>query len=91
MQCFIQQWLPTLWQQFGESSFLFQHDIAPSHQVYVQKFAEFEVEEVDSPAQSSDFNLIQNLWDELVIVSQALLPNISCQVPKSYGKPYCNV
>ena len=41
--------LPTLWQQFGEGPFLFQHDIAPVHKARsIQKwFVEIGVEELD--------------------------------------------
>ena len=48
--------LPTLWQQFGEGPFLFQHDNAPVHKARsIQKwFVEIGVEELDWPAQSSD-------------------------------------
>jgi hypothetical protein len=44
--------LPTLWQKFGEGSFLFQ-----------KWFAEIVEEELDWPAQN--LNLIKHLWDEL--------------------------
>ena len=45
--------LPTLWQQFGEGPFLFQHDNAPVHKVRsMQKsFGEVGVEELDWPAE----------------------------------------
>jgi hypothetical protein len=41
--------LPTLWQQFGEGSFLFQHDNAPVHKARsIRKwFVERSVEELD--------------------------------------------
>ena len=47
--------LPTLWQQFREGPFLFQHDNALVHKVRsIQKwFVEIGVEELDWPAQSS--------------------------------------
>jgi hypothetical protein len=50
--------LPTLWQQFREGPFLFQHDNAPMHKArYIKKlFVEIGVEEIDRPAQSADLN-----------------------------------
>ena len=58
---------PTLWQQFGEGPFLFQHDTAPVHKVRsIQKwFVETGVEELDWPAHSPDLKPIEHLWDEL--------------------------
>jgi hypothetical protein len=59
--------LPTLWQQFGEDPFLFQHDNAPMHKARpIQKwFVKIGVEELDCSAQSPDLNPIKQLWDEL--------------------------
>ena len=41
--------LPTLWKQFGDGSFLFQHDSAPVHRARSIKtwMSEFGVEELD--------------------------------------------
>jgi hypothetical protein len=48
--------LPTLWQQFGEGPFQFQHDNSPVHKMRsIQKcFVDISVEELDWPAQSPD-------------------------------------
>ena len=56
--------LPTLWQQFGEGPFLFQHDNAPVHKARsTQKwFVEIGVEELDWSAQSPDLNP-KHLWE----------------------------
>ena len=58
--------LPTLWQQFGEGPFLFQHDNnAPVHKARsIQKgFVEIGVEELHWPAQSPNLNPIELLWN----------------------------
>ena len=75
--------LPTLWQQFGEGPFLFQHDNAPVHKARsIQKwFVEIGVEELDWPAQRShDLNLIEHLWDELECRLRAR-PNLPTSLP----------
>ena len=74
--------LPTLWQQFGEGPFLFQHDNAPMHKARsIQKwFFEIGVEELDCPAQISDLNPIEHLWDEMECRLQAR-PNHPTSVP----------
>ena len=70
--------LPTLWQQFGDGPFLFQHynalvRIARSIQKW---FVEISVEELDWPAQSHDLDPIEHLWDEL-----EARPNCPTSVP----------
>ena len=57
--------LPTLWQQFGESPFVFQHDNAPLHKARFIWFAEIGVEELDCLAQSPDLIPIKHLCDKL--------------------------
>ena len=74
--------LPTLWQQFGEGPFLFQHDNALVHKVKsIQKwFVEIGVEDLDWPAQSPDLNPIEHLWDKLERQLRAR-PNRPTSVP----------
>ena len=58
---------PTLWEQFREGAFLYQHDRAHVFKVRsIQKgFVEICVAELDWPAQIHDLNPIQHLWDDL--------------------------
>jgi hypothetical protein len=74
--------LPTMWQQFGEGPFLFQHDNAPVHKArFIQKlFVKIGVEELDWHAQSPDLNPVEHLWDELERRLQAR-PNPPTSVP----------
>jgi hypothetical protein len=71
--------LPTLWQQFGELPFLFQHDNAPVHKARsIQKwFVEISVEELDCPAQSpsNTFGMNWNADCEPGLIAQHQCPN----------------
>ena len=60
--------LPTLWQQFGEGPFLFQHDEAPMSKVrsIQQWFVEIGVEELDCPHRaltSTPLNIFGMNWN----------------------------
>ena len=59
--------LPTLWEQFGDGPFLFQHDCAPVHKARSIKtwMRKFGVDELHWPALSPDLNLTEHLLDEL--------------------------
>ena len=74
--------LPTLWQQFEEGPFLFQHDNAPVHKERsIQKwFVEITVEALDWPAQRPALHPIEDLWDELECRLRAR-PNRPTSVP----------
>ncbi|CDQ83365.1 unnamed protein product [Oncorhynchus mykiss] len=57
--------LPTLWQHFGEGSFLFQHDNVPVHKARsIQKwFVEIGVEELDCPDLNPPLNTFGMNWN----------------------------
>ena len=59
--------LTTLWKQFGDGPFPFQHDCAPVHKARSIKtwMSDFGVEDFDCSAQSPDLNPIEHFWDEL--------------------------
>ena len=77
--------LPTLWQQFGEGPFLFQHDNAPVHKARsIQKWlVEIGVEELYWPAQSPNLNPIETPLGGIgtPTSSQAKSPNIIARLP----------
>ena len=52
--------LPTLWEQFGDGPFLFDHDCAPVHKVRSIKtwMIEFGVEELDWPGTFDNIHYI---------------------------------
>ena len=79
---------PTLRQQFGEGTFLFQHDNAPMHKGKpIQKcFVEISMEELDWTAQSPDLNPIEYLWEELEHRLRAR-PNRPTSVPDLTNAP----
>ena len=59
--------LPTLWEQFGDGPFLFQHECAPVHKARSIKtwMREFGVDKLECPAQSPDLKPIEHIWDKL--------------------------
>lgn len=65
--------LPTLWEKFGDGSFLFQHGCARVHKARSLKtsMSKFGVEKLEWPANSTR----KNLWDELKLGLQARPPH----------------
>lgn len=65
--------LPTLYQEFEEEPFPFQHGNEPVHKYrFIKKcFSQLIMEEPDWPAQNADLNPIQHIWDELECGLQA--------------------
>ena len=80
--------LPTVWEQFGVGSFLFQHDCAPVHKARFIKtwLREFGVDELDWPAHTAD--LIEHLWDELEqrLRARPSRPTSVCDLPNVHLK-----
>jgi hypothetical protein len=85
--------LLTLWQQFEEGPFLFQHDNTPMHKALpIQKwFVEIGVEELHRPAQSPDLNPIEPLWDELECVSSDTLVRLASGLSGHCVKKQCGL
>ena len=83
--------LPTLWQQFWEGPFLFQHDNSPVHKARsTQKwFLKIGVEELDWPAQSPDLSPIEHVWDVLDHQLRAR-PSRPTSVPTSLTRLWLN-
>ena len=72
--------LPTFWQQLGEGPFLFQQANAPVHKRGPYRNGLLRSEELDWPAESTDLNPIEHLWNELECRLRAS-PNHSTSVP----------